>query len=97
MHNQTLDTVDTARYVGVVISGNLSFNQHIDMITSNANTTLGFLKRNTKTKNPGVREVAYQPILRSQVEYASTVWRSYTKQGINKVEVAKRRTIRFYP
>ena len=29
MHNETLDTVDTARYLEVDISGNLSFNQHV--------------------------------------------------------------------
>ena len=50
MHSQTLDTVDTARYLGVDISSNLNFNQQINMISSNANKTLAFLKRNLRTK-----------------------------------------------
>ena len=54
MHNQILDTVDTARYLGVDISSNLNFKNHINGITSNANKTLGFLKTNIRVKNPGV-------------------------------------------
>ena len=73
MHNQTLDTVDTAKYRGVDISGNLKFNQHIHRTTSNAYNTLGFLKRNVRAQNPVVREAAYKSLLRLQVEYASTV------------------------
>ena len=95
MPNQTLDTVDTARYLGVDISGNLNFNQHINKITSNANKTLGFLKRNIRTKNADVRRAAYKSLLRPQVEYASNVWSPYTKQGINKVEMVQRRAIRW--
>ena len=79
MHNQILDTVDTPRYIGVDISSNLNFKQHINRITSNANRTFGFLKRNIRVKNPCVREAAYQTLLRPQVKYASTIWNPYTK------------------
>ena len=93
MHNQTLDTDDTTRYLGVDISGNFNFNQYINRITSSANKTLGFLKRNIRTKNAGVREAAYKSLLRPHVEYASSVWSPYTKQGMNKVEMVQRRAI----
>ena len=97
MHSQILDTVDTAHYLGVDSSSNLNFKQHINQITctSNANRTLGFLKRNIRVKNPCVREAAYQTLLRPQVEYASTIWSPYTKQGISKVEMVQRRAIRW--
>ena len=67
MQNQILDTVDTDRYFGVVISSNLNFKQHINRITSNANRTLGFLKRNIRVKHPGVREAVYQTLLSKKI------------------------------
>ena len=95
MHGHTLDTVDTARYLGVDISSNLNFNQHINRISSNANKTLAFLKRNLRTKKPDVREAAHKSLIRPQVEYASTVWSPYTKKGIKKIEMVQRRSIRW--
>ena len=49
---------------------NLSFNQYINRITSNANKTLGFLKHNIRTKNSGVPEAANKTLLSPHVEYA---------------------------
>ena len=95
MHNRMLDTVDTARYLVVDISSNLNFKNHINRITSNANKTLGFLKRIIRVKNPGAHEAAYQTLLRPQVEYASSIWSPYAKQGISKVEMVQRRAIRW--
>ena len=51
LHNQKLEITDCARYLGVDISQNLSFNNHIDRICNTANKTLGFLRRNLKVNN----------------------------------------------
>ena len=72
MHNKILESVSSARFLGVDLSTNLSFNTHINRITSNANKSLGFVKRNIKTKHKGVREAAYKTIVRPQLKYAST-------------------------
>ena len=50
MHNQKLESVDAAKYLGVNISKDLSWNSHIINITKSANRTLGFVKRNVSTK-----------------------------------------------
>ena len=50
MHNQKLESVDTAKYLGVNISKDLSWNTHINNITASANRTLGFVKRMYKQK-----------------------------------------------
>ena len=49
-HGEILETVSCARYLGVDVSGNLSWGSHIDMITNSANRTLNFIKRNLKDK-----------------------------------------------
>ena len=58
----------------VNISNNLNKNTHVDRIVLNANRSLGFVKRNLKTKSPKVREMAYQTLVRRQLEYASAIW-----------------------
>ena len=46
LHEHTLEPVDSAKYLGVSISNNFSWNKHIQNVTANGNRTLGFVKRN---------------------------------------------------
>ena len=46
LHNQKLEVTDCARYRGVDISQNLSFNNNIDCTCNSASKTLGFLRHN---------------------------------------------------
>ena len=55
MHNQIVNTVDTARYLGVAISSNLKFKIH-NRITSNANKTLGLFQRNIRVKRSSLSD-----------------------------------------
>ena len=41
-HGQELETVDSAKYLGVNIGADLSWNSHISKIISTVNRTLGF-------------------------------------------------------
>ena len=91
LHSQELESVDSAKYLGVTISKDLSWNSHIENITVCANRTLGFVKRNIKTKNQEIRTIAYNTLVRPQVEYASAVWSPYTKENINKIEMLQRK------
>ena len=62
------------KVLGVYISSGLSLNSHIDRITGNANRTLGYIRRNIKTKNQKVRETAYNTLVRPQLEYSAGVF-----------------------
>ena len=86
LHGHVLEVISCARYLGVDISNCLSWNSHIDRITSKANSTLGFIKRNIKTKNVRVRETAYNTFVRPQLEYAAPSWDPHTKQNIFQLE-----------
>ena len=64
LHGQILEVVTSTKYLGVDISSGLSWNSHtgshIDRITGNANRTLGYIRRNIKSKKKKkVRETAY--------------------------------------
>ena len=93
LHGQVLEAMDHSKYLGVDMSKDLSWNIHINRISTNANRTLGFLKRNIKTKNTAIRTAAYQTLVRPQVEYASTVWSPFTQTYINKIEMVQRRAV----
>ena len=51
LHGQFLESVDSAKYLGVNISQDLNWNHHINEITGKANRILGFVKRNV-TRGP---------------------------------------------
>ena len=57
LHGQVLETVTSAKYLGVDLSSNMSWGPHIDRITGNANKTLSFIKRNIKTEIPKVMKM----------------------------------------
>ena len=64
LHDQVLEAVDHARYLGVDFSANLSWNHHINRVTAKANQTMGFLRRNIKVRHEGIREAAYRTLVR---------------------------------
>ena len=95
MHNQKLESVDAAKYLGVSISKDLSWNTYISNITTSANRTSGFVKRNVLTKNKDIKTMAYNSLVRPQLEYASAVWSPYTKENKSKIEKVQRRAARW--
>ena len=95
LHGVALETVTCARYLGVDVSSNLSWGSHIDRITGTAHKTLGFVKRNIKTKMSGVREAAYTTLVRPQLEYAAAIWDPHHKDKIDQIEKVQRRAARW--
>jgi hypothetical protein len=51
LHNHTLESVSSAKYLGINLQSSLKWTQHTNNIVANANKNLGFLKRNLKTSN----------------------------------------------
>jgi hypothetical protein len=78
----TLESVTSAKYLGLTFTNKLQWDQHINSITSKANKTNGFLRRNLKIPSIRIKEQAYFTLARPLVEYASTVWDPYTQTDI---------------
>ena len=95
MHGLVLECVDHAKYYGVDASSDLNFSHHINRVTANASKSLGFLKRNLKTKHSGIREAAQKTVVRPHLEYASPILKPYTKKDICKVEMVQRSATRW--
>ena len=95
LHGRVLETVPSAKYLGVNISSNLTWNDHIQKVSTSGNRTLGFCKRNIRSKNPAIRSTAYKALVRPVLEYSSTVWSPHAKTGIDKLERVQRRAARW--
>lgn len=95
LHNTFLETVSSAKYLGVTISSDLNFNKHIDNISKKASQTLGFLRRNIKVHSERLKSTAYKTLVRPQLEYSSTIWSPYTAVLIDQLESVQRRAARW--
>ena len=60
-----------------------------------ANSTLGFLRRNLNINSTSVKEQAYKSLVRPSLEYACSVWDPYFAEDINKLESIQRRAARY--
>ena len=92
---QILDQVNQAPYLGVLISEELEWAPHINSITSKANSTLGFIRRNLKQCHKDLKELAYMSLVRSKLEYAAGTWDPHHEYNINKLERVQRCAARF--
>ena len=95
LHGHVLESVSSAKYLGVTLTKNLTWNSHIDNVCKKANKTLGFLRRNLKIGSQKVKDMAYKTFVRPILEYACTVWDPYTQEQIDKLEAVQRRAARF--
>ena len=95
LHGVGLKETDSAKYLGVNISRDLSWAKHINQITMKTNNSLKFIKRNIQTNNPKLKESAYKTYVRPLVEYAASVWDPWQKIYINKIEMIQHRAIRY--
>ena len=88
--SQTLENVQSAKYLGITITENMDWGQHISDISSKATKTLGFLRRNLAFAPMSTKEVAYQTLARYKLEYAAPIWSPYCKTQIQQVERIQR-------
>ena len=89
-------SLDHFKYLGITLQSNLRYDRHIQDITAKANRTLGLLRRNVRTSSPQLKECAYKALVRSQLEYASTVWsprQRYFVDDVKKVQLYSARYI----
>ena len=82
-------------YLGVDITNNLTWRNHINRITATANKQLGFIRRNLFSCTKEIKQTAYIALVRPHLEYASSVWDPYHKDLVDKLEMVQRRAARF--
>ena len=84
LHQQTLENVQSAKYLGITITENMDWGQRISDISSKATKTLGFLRRNLALAPRSTKEVAYKTLVRPKLEYAAPFGAHIVKLRFNK-------------
>ncbi|KAK2564322.1 hypothetical protein P5673_012582 [Acropora cervicornis] len=96
LKGSVLEEVNEFRDLGFLTNHHLSWNSHIDTITSKANRILGLIKRTCRGwKDTETLKTLYCTLVRSQVEYGPVVWSPYTSRNIDKLERIQWRGTKF--
>ena len=96
LHQQVhLEHVRSAKYLGLTITDDLEWGQHISEISCKATKTLGFLRRNLALAPRHTKEVAYKTLVRSQLEYAAPIWHPYNETVTKKFEKVQKTAARW--
>ena len=80
LHNQTLENVKSAKYLGATITNNMDLGQHISEIHYKATRAFGFLCWNLAFAVKSIlKEVEYKTLVRLKLEYVALFWSTYSK------------------
>jgi len=86
IHNQQLQQVSSAKYLGITIDSHLSWKDHIDEICSKANSAKAFLRRNIHQCPRSIKSNCYKIFARPILEYAAPVWSPFLQCQIYQIE-----------
>ena len=95
--NYKLQNVNSTKDLGVIIDNKLTFNEHILEKIKKAKCLLGLIKRNFKNLYEKTFILLYKSLVRSQLEYTSSIWFPYRKSLINEIESIQRRATKLIP
>ena len=79
------EDVQSAKYLGITITDNMDWGQHVSEISSKATKTLGFLRRNLAFAPRSTKEVAYKTLVRPKLEYAAPIRSPHSKLRLTRL------------
>lgn len=95
--DEVIKRVSTKKDLGVLLDDKLSFNEHVDDITRKAYRTLGFIFRCGKYfYNQSSMRLLYLSLVRSRLEYCSTVWNPFYAKASDQLERVQKKFSRMY-
>ena len=94
LSNARLKCVDSYKDLGVIMSRDLSWSNHVNASVNKANKVLGLLKRTVGSKNREIFSILYRSLVRPLLEYASPVWSPYLVKDKRAIESIQRRASR---
>ena len=93
--NDVLEQVDTFKYLGVLLSSDLTWTPHIESICSKARKLVGLLYRQfSNNANRDVLLRLYTSIVRPHLEYAAEVWDPHLHKNIELIENVQKQALK---
>ena len=90
LHGHILESVDSAKYLGVHVSQDMSWQTHVNKTAAKASSTLGFLRRNLYSCTQDVRERTYSMFVLPTLKYASATRDLYLTGDVDQLEKVQR-------
>ena len=94
LHSHQLQNVTSTKYLEVKISSDRRWDSHIVEVTSRANRTLDFVRRNPGIRSREAKVAAYKALVRPFLKYASLAWDPCTVSSVDSIEIVQRRAAR---
>lgn len=95
LNNKNLRIVSEVKDLGLNLDSELQFISHIDKISAKAYRMLGFIFRQSRDfTNPKTLQLLFNAFVRSNLEYATTVWNPHFNVHINTIEKIQNKFIR---
>ena len=91
----TLDTTDSTKYLGIYITTDLKWTDQIAHASKKATKKLGMLRRQLQGTTEKTRVTLCKTIIRTQLEYASSVWSPYNSKGKAELERMQRHSTKW--
>ena len=88
--SNSLNYNQSTRDLGVIIDTNLKFQEHINLITKQANQRANLIHRCFLSKDSLNLTRAFKTYVRPLLEYDSSVWTPYNKNLIESIEAVQR-------
>jgi len=90
-----LSTVSSHTYLGITVSSDLKWHEHILNICLKATRTLNFVRSNTYCCFQEAKNLAYLSLVHPNLEYTAAAWDPYTAKDIQQLERVQRRAACF--
>ena len=94
MCGQLLQTVSSAKYLGVTLSNDLSWHNQVCTVAQRSNSALHLIARNLHNCPKATRALAYTTLVRPKMEYCAAVWDPHLKEDEDVLERVNRRAAR---
>ncbi|XP_063427535.1 uncharacterized protein LOC134711037 [Mytilus trossulus] len=95
--NHPIAQVKEEKDIGVLIDAELTFENHISEKVNKANSIFAVLRRTFKYLGIETFMPLYKTMVRTHLDYASSVWSPYKKKDIDKLEGVQRRVTKQLP
>ena len=87
---EEIQSKDNIKDLGVIVSNDLNFNEHINKITTDCIVIMGMLSRTFETREREPMIMMFNSYLKSKLEYCCIIWSPNEQQYINKIEDIQR-------
>ena len=77
LKHSSLKAVNSTKYLGITITSDLNWKEHVESIVGKANQRLRFIGRTLRKCNRTTKETAYTTLVRPLLEYCCPGWDPY--------------------